>query len=1745
VGKLKAIIDSGIRSGIDKPQPPRQMPDEAARQAIRPTEKTIDDFSNEDSFYRIVDEDAYIDLVNSGAVRTNFGNKPGSTIKDKLASRPTRYPSFSKGSANKTYAEGKPNHYIIETKDPSIKPSTEGRHGKGTTQFPTDSTGVHLESLPGEAVQVYRHIGDGQYRLVYDQGKVTPNATNAETNVAAPLGNISIPIAAAIAAGTMTPQEAQAGPVSKALAELAKRADAGDEAARQGIRGYHGSPYNFPPVRELEMPDGAVVYQSMDDAVPEGARVIKEHPLGRFDMSKIGTGEGAQAYGRGLYFAESEDVARGYRKKLSRDNLAQRAKDNQSYDTLVGLGLDESPELGAFSTILSEADGDMARAIQDSMTPRYPDDPLPAFAQSMADAMKSGRLPASIELPTLNKGSMYEVNIDATPDDFLDYDKPLSEQSDRVKEALGIKGQQNKLLALQEKSNELQALYDKALSNVPSNPSFDDLFGDSAALRSQGELLTEKNRIDEEIKLLTTPKDFQLGDRKIPIRVQDYFSGANLIQGQGAASEISKQLLDKGIKGIKYLDQGSRPAGKGTSNYVVFDDKLISIAKKYGVSIPIAAYIAEGIITPEEAQAVGFGSVVKKSLSDKTDEIQQGIGSLPAGDEMVTGGDLQFLMNKLVREQSVKQAKEQGLASNPFATGITGLGAMAALPPEEAQAGPLSAAGRAAQKGFTKDVYHGTTQDFDQVDPDAVDLGIHVGTPAQAANRLRDTTGNRFSGSYDEGANIMPLKARMNNTLEMEDAGDWKDSYQVLGSLRNTPVGRKNRAKIQEMEEQADEIMGQYAYGDEEWRDSPENRELLDEINTMLADSGYDSIRYKNQVENTYGSSAGLTPQAEQRKAAISKEINALDRKLYARKPDMPAMDDPDLAAKMDAFLSFDANKERTPADAARRQQLLDENMAISEDPANQADTNSYIILDPDANLRSRNAQFMDERGNLLASVGTGLGVAVAAGSAPEAQAGSIMTGVNLAKEVALKNLATRVNKGELSASEARALSSFVNNSVSPDTLIQGGYLNPNNMDPGQIKAATTRYIKALEDNPMLRRREGIGGARDPSSTEFYPAEMNDPRIILPEDLLGEILMPNVGDTTQIGVLTKFGGYDLPEGVPSHGGPGFPQQMEELGRPYGWASNQGAANAKVAGFNKVATDTNQQPIAVVTSMGEEAQLFASPYAHAWILKAQELNMPKKQAAKFDAEVRRGVPNKDPKKKAIISPFPEWVGINHPDAKAQLLGGPSPTREGVTYPSVGGRRKSVLLTANKNVEWRNSGLPSLGDLHKGLQINPNETAFEVGRSGYSMYTPEIGVPTEPIDFHQAYDTAIRGKYKGQIEGVTVPGRVMFPDIVKAYTDRGKTEAMAIGGFMANPNIYQKADQRWLDGIRDYLDNLPPVDRDNIIKALPALGVTSAGLAALGIALAPSDASASDIQANQGLVPFDKDIHTPRDVGFGGPSTEYTMTVDAPDGQVAVIPSIWWDTNGEPVVLDQRDAERRSFEYEQETGKQFPRFPAGGYELADEYAQARTRQGGASESPLASEYPSLGGMGVTSRAMPDEVAFKAPMPDEVAFKAPREPRRIPPKQPPGIASLAGQLGLGAMSEIGGAIFGGLAGAAEYGRGSGPSMGGMAGAPATAESIRNINEGVSGYVGDLYDAGPEAQALGQQIMQGIGETIAPIAEYAMEGDITDEYGINMLPLLAQKLGIPLYELLERVYSMMPEREQEALKSGADAFL
>ena len=64
------------------------------------------------------------------------------------------------------------------------------------------------------------------------------------------------------------------------------------------------------------------------------------------------------------------------------------------------------------------------------------------------------------------------------------------------------------------------------------------------------------------------------------------------------APEGSHKLREQGIPGIKYLDQGSRGKGDGTRNYVVFDENLINIVRKYGITGALLA----GAISQQDAE---------------------------------------------------------------------------------------------------------------------------------------------------------------------------------------------------------------------------------------------------------------------------------------------------------------------------------------------------------------------------------------------------------------------------------------------------------------------------------------------------------------------------------------------------------------------------------------------------------------------------------------------------------------------------------------------------------------------------------------------------------------------------------------------------------------------------------------------------------------------------------------------------------------------------------------------------------------------------------------------------------------------------------------------------------------------------------------------------------------------------------------------------------------------------------------
>lgn len=171
--------------------------------------------------------------------------------------------------------------------------------------------------------------------------------------------------------------------------------------------------------------DNQVVDYAMNQAMNAPAFTVwhgSPHKFNKFDMSKIGTGEGAQAYGHGLYMAESPNVAESYQKTLSK-NVRIDGKDAKT----LGKSDDASALVAAFG-----GDVDKAIAYQKQVGAT-----LPEIQQHILNRLEELRGKAT----TLG-GNLYKVDI---PDEavarFLDWDKPLSQQAPEVQAAMqNIKG---------------------------------------------------------------------------------------------------------------------------------------------------------------------------------------------------------------------------------------------------------------------------------------------------------------------------------------------------------------------------------------------------------------------------------------------------------------------------------------------------------------------------------------------------------------------------------------------------------------------------------------------------------------------------------------------------------------------------------------------------------------------------------------------------------------------------------------------------------------------------------------------------------------------------------------------------------------------------------------------------------------------------------------------------------------------------------------------------------------------------------------------------------------------------------------------------------------------------------------------------------------------------------------------------------------------------------------------------------
>ncbi len=165
------------------------------------------------------------------------------------------------------------------------------------------------------------------------------------------------------------------------------------------LMAYHGTPVRFAP--------------------EEGA------PMGRFRAEKIGTGEGAQAFGYGLYFAESPGVARNYQSTLSyRDMVREFRKDlpdDADFDEALEIADKIDPRRGA--VIKALADNDWLGF----------DYPSQAITAAFKDISNFDPSPELLDAINKAKGSLYTADIpDEMVSKMLDWDKPLSEQPKEI-----------------------------------------------------------------------------------------------------------------------------------------------------------------------------------------------------------------------------------------------------------------------------------------------------------------------------------------------------------------------------------------------------------------------------------------------------------------------------------------------------------------------------------------------------------------------------------------------------------------------------------------------------------------------------------------------------------------------------------------------------------------------------------------------------------------------------------------------------------------------------------------------------------------------------------------------------------------------------------------------------------------------------------------------------------------------------------------------------------------------------------------------------------------------------------------------------------------------------------------------------------------------------------------------------------------------------------------------------------------
>ena len=325
---------------------------------------------------------------------------------------------------------------------------------------------------------------------------------------------------------------------------------------------------------------------------PSGMRAFHgtPHDFDKFDLSKIGTGEGAQVYGHGLYFAEAEPVAKSYRKQIVGGNTGAARRTLESVNGDIDMAISKTEEA-------------LRRLDERAAVGDYGNDERRFAAQRQIQIDKLAQLKHYKETGQFDKGRVYEVEIQGSPEQFLDWDKPLSEQPSIAR----LMGYDDPDAIAAAKAQEY------AKFRAPQNDTFEELF----APMNEQEKLAAENLASMPISWGSMTGKDAYQAMKDKLGALDWPATADVDTrsryGKEAASKASSAMREAGILGIKYLDQMSRGAGKGSRNYVVFDDRLIEIVRKYGIA-GAAALLGVSSADIEGALAQGMSEPPQKGL---------------------------------------------------------------------------------------------------------------------------------------------------------------------------------------------------------------------------------------------------------------------------------------------------------------------------------------------------------------------------------------------------------------------------------------------------------------------------------------------------------------------------------------------------------------------------------------------------------------------------------------------------------------------------------------------------------------------------------------------------------------------------------------------------------------------------------------------------------------------------------------------------------------------------------------------------------------------------------------------------------------------------------------------------------------------------------------------------------------------------------------------------------------------------